>query len=83
LAIVSRQKNNWQSKPGSDEHTLVRLNWLTKPLAATKLKADAAKFIALIAIVWPVLERNNLCDDRSRFVVLWIQMILSGANFFE
>jgi len=30
---------------------LIRVNWPTKPLIATEVKADAAQFIALIAIV--------------------------------
>jgi hypothetical protein len=34
---------------------LIRVNWLTKPLLATKVKADAAKSIALIAIVCTAL----------------------------
>jgi hypothetical protein len=48
-------KNNWQIGPGSDENTPGRLNWPTKPLIATKVKADAAKFIAITAIVCTAL----------------------------
>jgi len=33
---------------------LIRVNWPTKPRIATKVKADAAKFIAVIAIVCTV-----------------------------
>ena len=34
---------------------LIRVNWLTKPLIATKVNANAAKFVALIAIVCAAL----------------------------
>jgi hypothetical protein len=34
---------------------LIRVNWPTKPLIATEVKADAAQFIALIAIVCATL----------------------------
>jgi hypothetical protein len=55
LAIVYRQKTTGGSKPRQYENTVVRLNWLIKPLTATKVKADAAQSIALIAIVCTAL----------------------------
>jgi hypothetical protein len=48
-------KTTGESEPGSNENTQSRLNWLTKPLTATKVKAVAAKFIAPTAIVCTAL----------------------------